>query len=195
MAASTVSAAATSPLKLPFSFLPTVKKRLNDTTTAPSDLHAPPQHSDSGRSAPPTRTHLHDLQTAVPAPALIPRPVIAAAHGVAFGFPLDALAPSTCAGPPPTAGSALKSWTSGCWRRIRAVARWRGCRNLLGMCRCCMSLRNRRPRLARRIGACVAHRCLEDQVTCVRINKHLAGFLKAHFKFPDIISVCHIGHD
>ena len=56
-----------------------------------SDLHATPPHSDSGRRAPPTCTRLHDFQIAVTAPALIPRLVIAALHGVAFGFPLDAL--------------------------------------------------------------------------------------------------------
>ena len=69
LATSNVSASATSPLKSPFSFLPTVKKRLNDTTTAPSDLHAPPAAlglSPSVRRAPPTRTHLHDFQIAVP---------------------------------------------------------------------------------------------------------------------------------
>ena len=56
-----------------------------------SNLHAPSQQSDSSRRALPTRTHFHDFQIAVTAPALIPRPVIAALHGVAFGFPLDAL--------------------------------------------------------------------------------------------------------
>ncbi len=59
--------------------------------TAVSNLLALPIHSDPGRRALRTRTHVRDFQHSIGAPARTPQPVIAAVHGVAFGLALDAL--------------------------------------------------------------------------------------------------------
>ncbi|KAF8502688.1 ClpP/crotonase [Russula emetica] len=56
-----------------------------------SDLHALPKHTDTGRLALLTRSHIRDFQNAIGAPARIPQPVIAAIHGTAFGLALDLL--------------------------------------------------------------------------------------------------------
>ena len=119
------------------------KKILNDASTAVSDLQAPPQHLDSGRRALPTLTHLHNFQSVITAPARIPRPVIAAVLGVAFGFLLDAL----CAVDSDARISieevdvGLLAADKGALARVAV-----GCRNSLGMHRCYMGLRNWRGR-------------------------------------------------
>ena len=74
--------------KAPFVSLP-LQTKLDDTTV--SDQHALPQPTDSGRRVLLTRAHLDDFHSAVSAPARIPRPMIAAVHGVTFRLALDAL--------------------------------------------------------------------------------------------------------
>lgn len=56
-----------------------------------SELLTLPQHADPGRRALLIRTHVHEFQRAIGAPARIPQPVIAAVHGLAFGLAVDAL--------------------------------------------------------------------------------------------------------
>ena len=69
-------------------FPPRKRNRLNGTTT---NLHALPQHTDPGRCALSTCTHIRDFQNSISVPTRVTQPVMAAVHGVTFRLVLDKL--------------------------------------------------------------------------------------------------------
>ena len=140
--------------------------------------------------------HLHDFQNATTTPAR----VIATAHDVAFGFPLDALCAVDVCWAASDARISIEEVDVGLLAAdkgtLARVPKPIGNASLLH--ESAQSARTFGAEDAWRSHLDLVSRVFSRRATCVRIEQTSRGVPQAHHKhffFPDVILICHSGHD